>query len=97
MEGARCVFGLKETEQAAPGERGGRGEHSNSGTWNFCTTFFTVFLYLHISAQRHTHALPFRVSHRGRRTTRLRSVIQRRHRREQLLLTDWYMYTHTEL
>ncbi|KAI9525423.1 hypothetical protein NQZ68_005969 [Dissostichus eleginoides] len=23
MEGARCVFGLKETEQAAPGERGG--------------------------------------------------------------------------
>lgn len=35
MEGARCVFGLKETEQAAPGERGGgQGEE----TWNGLVT-----------------------------------------------------------
>ncbi|KAF3852159.1 hypothetical protein F7725_005514 [Dissostichus mawsoni] len=31
MEGARCVFGVKETEQAVPGERGGRGEETWDG------------------------------------------------------------------
>lgn len=56
---------------------------------------------MHKNAHTHTHTLSlmhhFSISHWEREASRLRRVVKRRHRTEQLLFTGWFTYTNSEL
>lgn len=54
---------------------------------------------MHKNAHTHTLSLMhhFSISHWEREASRLRRVVKRRHRTEQLLFTGWFTYTNSEL